>query len=208
LILRNSREDTEFWVQIFSNIHDGCNITAAVAVIRSRPNGNNGLLREVVLLNIRHRPVLWEGLAHLISLVDQLVSPSNELQAINMVKLGCDLITKEPASATRRNSPSVDVLGVTPDKITEGTLMRNLLSTSNDADLINSADFRAESSVNAEDLTINDSGKDEEVKDLAAGLPNRGVAVLLLTLLVEAVDLSDLTGFVVATDESDLIRVP
>jgi hypothetical protein len=152
--------------------------------------------------------VLWGGLPYLISLVDQLVSPSDELQAINMVELGCDLITKEPASATRRNSPSVDVLGITPDKITEGTLMRNLLSTCNNANLINSADFRAESTVNAENLTINDRSKDEKVEDLAAGLPNRGVAVLLLTLLVEAVDLSDLTGFVVATDESDLIRVP
>jgi len=191
LIFRNRGEDAELRIQVFADVHNGSNVTTAVAVIRSRPNSDHGLLREVIL----------------VAFIDKLVSTCDEFQAIDMVELGCDLVTEEPASATRRNSPSVDVLGVTPDKITEGTLMRNLLSTSNDADLINSADFRAESSVNAEDLTINDSSKDEEVENLAAGLPDRRVAVLLLTLLVETVDLSNLAGFVVTSDEGDLIRV-
>jgi hypothetical protein len=136
------------------------------------------------------------------------VGTSNELQAINMVELGCDFITKQPASATRGNSPSLNILRIAPDKVTEGTLVRDLLSTSNDTNLINGADLRAETTVNAENLTVNNSSEDKKVKDLAAGLPNRSIAVLLLTLLIEAVDLSDLTGLVVASNEGDLVRIP
>jgi hypothetical protein len=136
------------------------------------------------------------------------VSTSNEFQAIDMVELGCNLITEEPASATGRDSPSINVLRIAPDEIAEGTLVRNLLSTGDDANLIDSTDFWTKATVNTENLTINDSSQNQEVKDLAARLPDRRVAVLLLTLFVEAVDLSDLAGLVVATDEGDLVRIP
>jgi hypothetical protein len=125
-----------------------------------------------------------------------------------MVELGRDLITKKPASAARRNSPGLNVLRITPNKITESALMRNLLSTSNNTYLVDGANLRTEATVNAENLAIDDRSKDEKVKDLAAGLPDRGVAVLLLTLLIETVDLCDLAGFVIPSNESDLIRIP
>ena len=50
LILRDGLEDGEAWLQVLSrDVHDGCNITAAVAVVGSGPDGDNGLLREVKL---------------------------------------------------------------------------------------------------------------------------------------------------------------
>ena len=86
--------------------------------------------------------------------------------------------------------------------------MGNLLSTSYDTDLVDSSNLGAQATMNTEDLTIDDSCEDEEIENLAARLPDRRVAVLLLTLFVEAVDLSDLAGLVVATDEGDLVRIP
>lgn len=62
--------------------------------------------------------------------------------------------------------------------------------------------------MNAENFAVNDCTKHKEIKDLAAGFPNRGVSVLRLTFFVETVDLSDLPRFVITTDESDAIRVP
>lgn len=150
-----------------------------------------------------------EGLcAYLETLIDKLVSTGDELQAVDVVELCCDLVAEEPASTTRRNSPGLDVLRITPDQITEGTLMRDLLSTSNNTNLIDSADLRAQPTVDTKDLTIDNGSKNKEIEDLAARLPDRGVTVLLLTLLVEAVDLSNLAGLVVATDEGDLVGVP
>jgi hypothetical protein len=96
------------------------------------------------------------------------MSTSNELQAIYMIELSCNLITKEPASTARRNSPSLYVLRITPDKVTECTLMRNLLSTSDYANLVNSTDLRAQTTVDTKNLTIDDGSKDEKVKNLAA----------------------------------------
>lgn len=57
-----------------------------------------------------------------------------------------------------------------------------------------------------ENLAINDSRQGEEVKDLTAGLPDRGVSVFLLAFLVKSIYLSNLTRFVVAADQSNLVR--
>lgn len=61
--------------------------------------------------------------------------------------------------------------------------------------------------MHAKDFTVNDGGKSEEVEDLTARLPDRGVAVFLLAFFVEAVDLGDLAGFVVAADEGDFVWI-
>lgn len=68
------------------------------------------------------------------------------------------------------------------------------------SDLVEGADFGAESAVHAEDFAVDDGCEGEKVEDLTARLPDRGVAVLLLALLVEAVDLGNLPGLMVAAD--------
>lgn len=122
----------------------------------------------------------------------------NRRKTVDVVELGRDLVAKQPTSATRTDSPCVDVFRVTPHKIAEGTLMRNLLSPRNDADLVNRADLGTKTAVDAKNGTVNDGGENKEVKHLAACLPDRGIAVLLLTLLVETVDLGNLSGLVIA----------
>lgn len=86
--------------------------------------------------------------------------------------------------------------------------MRNLLGSSHHSDLINSPNLGAQPSVDAENLAIDNGGEDEKVKHMAAGLPDRGVAVFLLTLLVESVDLRDLPRFVVAADQDYSVWIP
>lgn len=51
--------------------------------------------------------------------------------------------------------------------------------------------------MHAEDLTVDDGGDGEVVEDTAAVLPGVGIAILLLALVVKAVDLRNLTRFVV-----------
>ena len=135
------------------------------------------------------------------------MSTGDKLKIIDVIELASNLVSKQPAGTTRREAPSANVLRIAPDKITEGAFVGNFLSTSNDADLINGADLRTQTTVQAEDLAINDCSKNEEVEDLTAGFPDRGVAVLLITFFIKTVDLSDLTRFVIAANESDAIRV-
>jgi hypothetical protein len=89
-----------------------------------------------------------------------------------MVKLGCDLVTEKPTSTTRGNGPCLNILRVAPNQITESAFMGNLLSTSYDPDLVDSSNFGAQATMNAEDLTIDDSCEDEEIENLAARFPD------------------------------------
>ena len=142
----------------------------------------------------------------LVPFVDKLVSARNEFKVIDMIELAGDLIPKKPASTTRRDGPGTDIFRITPDQVTEGAFMRDLLSAGDDTDLVEGTDLRAQAAVDAKDFAINNGAEDEEVEDLSAGLPDRGVAVLLEALFVEPVDLSDLTRFVIAADKSDTVR--
>src|SRR3954469_7660765 len=130
------------------------------------------------------------------------MSTGNQFETVNMVKLSSNFISKEPACTTRRNSPGLNILRITPYQIAKGTFVWDFLCTSNDTYLVNSADFRAQTSMYAKDLAIYYSCEDKKVKDLAARLPNRCIAIFLLALLVEAVNLGDLTRFVVTSNES------
>lgn len=85
--------------------------------------------------------------------------------------------------------------------------MRDFLSTGNNTDLVEGTDFGAQATMDAKDFAIDDSTEDEEIEDLTACFPHRGIAVLLLALFIETVDLCDLTGLVIAADECDTIRV-
>lgn len=72
------------------------------------------------------------------------------------------------------------------------------MSAGDNADLIQCSNLWAQSAMNTQDFAVDNGSKGQEVEDLTAGLPYRSIAVLGLTLFVEAVDLSDLSGFVVS----------
>jgi hypothetical protein len=84
----------------------------------------------------------------------------------------------------------------------------DLLSTCHDPDLVNGPDLWTQPAVNAEDGAINDGGQYQEVENLAACLPYRGVSVLLLALFVKSVNLSDLPRLVVSSYKDNPIWVP
>jgi hypothetical protein len=59
----------------------------------------------------------------------------------------------------------------------------------------------------AEDLVLDKSGEREEIEEIGEVLPDVCVSILAETLVVKAVDLSDLTGFVVATKDGYALGV-
>jgi len=62
--------------------------------------------------------------------------------------------------------------------------------------------------VDAEDLSFNDGSSAEEVEDFCAVLPGVGVSVFAHALVVVTVDLGDLSGLVVTSEEGDVSGVP
>lgn len=116
----------------------------------------------------------------------------NGFQTVDVVEFSGDFVTKEPACSTRTHCPSIDIFWVAPHQIAESTLMRNFLSSGDNANLINSPNFGAESTMHTENCPVDNSGKDQEVKYLTARFPHRCVAIFCLAFLVETVDLGDL----------------
>ena len=111
-------------------------------------------------------------MAYLVAFINKLMSTCNECEAIDMIELGSDLISEEPARPTWRNRPGINVLRVTPDQITECTFVGDFLSTSDNANLINSADLRTQTTMDTENFAVNQSGKNQEIEHLAACLPD------------------------------------
>jgi hypothetical protein len=61
--------------------------------------------------------------------------------------------------------------------------------------------------VEAEDLIVNERGEGEVVEEIGEVFPNVGIAVFSETLVVEAIYLSDLTGFMITTENCDALGV-
>ena len=146
-------------------------------------------------------------MTYLVSFVNQLMRSSNKFKTIHMIEFGRNFIPKEPTSSTRRYSPGIHFFRVTPNEIAESTFMGNFLSTGDHSNLIHCSDFRTQASVYTQNLAINHSCKNQEIENLAARLPYRGIAIFLLTLFVESINLCDLTGFMVATDKCNLVGI-
>ena len=125
----------------------------------------------------------------------------NKLQTVDVVELGRHLVSEQPACSSGRHGPCVDVLRVTPDEIAEGAFVGNLLCSRYDANLVQRADLGRQSTVHAEHLAVDNGCEGKEVEDLTTRLPDRGVAVLGLALLVEAVHLGDLSRLVISTHQ-------
>lgn len=121
------------------------------------------------------------------------MSPSDSRKAVNVVELIGDLFTEQPSCASWTHGPCLYILWVAPHEIAEGSFVGNFLGSRNHANLIYGSDLGTETTVNTEDGAIHNSGENKEVKHLTAGFPDGGVTVLLLTLLVEPINLGDLS---------------
>lgn len=118
-------EDLKVALQVLVDVEDGGDVTATVAVVGCGPNCHEVRVLEPVLEAVH----------------DELMSPSDELQVIDMVELSGDLGAEQPAGTSRADSPSVDVLGIGPHQIAEGALVRHFHSTLDQANLVKGLDL-------------------------------------------------------------------
>ena len=129
----------------------------------------------------------------------------DELQIVDVVELSGHLGAEKPSSATGRDRPGVDVLGVGPHQVGEGTLVRNFHAPVDKTDLIKGLDFGRKTTMDTEDLAFNDGSNTKVIEDFGAVLPGVDVTILAHSLFVEAVDGGDTTGLVVTSEEGDAV---
>lgn len=91
-------EDVECSFQLIIHIQNGSHISASVAVVGGRPNGNQVLVSEPVLEAVHNK----------------LMGPGDQGNVIDVVELGGDLGAKEPSGASWGHSPGFNVLRIRP----------------------------------------------------------------------------------------------
>ena len=181
-------EDVECSLQLVVYVEDGSNISASVAIVWSRPNGDEVLISEPVLEPVHN----------------QLMRSGNEGDVVDVIELGRNLGSEEPSSASWGHCPRLDILGIRPHKIAEWTLVRDLHSSVNQSNLINGLDFGRKSSMNAENFSLDNSSNAKVIEDFGAILPWVGISIFSNRLIVESVHGRDLSGLVVSSEQSDV----
>lgn len=100
-------------------------VPAPVAIIRRREDGH-------------HVPVL----APVVALHHQLVRSRHERQAIVVVKGLADVLPERVARSTRGDPPAAPVVGIGPEEVAHGALVRHLLDPVERADVVERIDAR------------------------------------------------------------------
>jgi hypothetical protein len=85
--------------------------------------------------------------------------------------------------------------------------MWNLLKPVNFFDVVDAVYGWRETTMDREDLIVNDCAYRDKVKDICKHLPYLWISILLLALSIEAIDLSDLPCLVVSAKKTDSVRV-
>ena len=80
--------------------------------------------------------------------------------------------------------------------------MWDFLSPFNQSDLVHGLNVWRQTTVNAKDLSLYHCSNSQVVKHLCAVLPRVGIAILSDSFIVEAVNSGNLTGLVVASQQS------
>jgi hypothetical protein len=85
--------------------------------------------------------------------------------------------------------------------------VRYLLYPIEGTNVVKSINARGEAAVKAEDLVLDEGGKRKEVEEVGEVFPDVCVAVLSQAFVIEAVDLGDLTGFVITSKDGDTLGI-
>ena len=77
--------------------------------------------------------------------------------------------------------------------------MGHFLDPLESPDVVQGLDGRRKSTMETEELVFNNGSKRQVIKEFGKGLPDRRIAILTTALVIEAVDLSNLAGLVIAS---------
>lgn len=142
-----------------------------------------------------------------VTLHDKLMRSGNQRQAIVVIKGLRNVLSKGVTGATRRDSPAASVIGIRPQKIAHGTLVGDFLDTVQGSDVVQSVNAGRQTSVEAENLVVDQGSQRQVVEEIGKVLPYVGVAVLSKAFIVETIDLGNLSGLVVASENGDALGV-
>ena len=139
-LLRSSLKDLVELREVLVEFENGSNVATTVAVVRGRPDCYECIVEHL-----------------LVTFHDELVRSADQINRVLSVKLLDDLSAEQIASATWADHPTWDVIRIAPHEIAHGAIMRHLLLPIDSSDLVQSRYRWTETTMDAEDLVIDDS---------------------------------------------------
>lgn len=124
LFLRHRVKDLGLGTLNVFDFKHGRHISTAIAVVWCGPHGDQLIIKHI-----------------LVSLLNQLVSSTNQRQIVGVHKLVSDFGAKQVSSTAWTGHPLFHFFRVGPDQITKSSHTRNLLITLNAANLIECIDL-------------------------------------------------------------------
>lgn len=85
--------------------------------------------------------------------------------------------------------------------------MGNFLNAVEGTNVVEGVDGGTQTAVKAENLVLNKSGEGEVVEEVGEVFPDIGIAVFAQALVVKTVDLCNLAGFVISSENGDTLGV-
>lgn len=177
-------------VQRFVHFHNGRLIAAPVTVIGCRKDRHDCLI-----------------VAPIVPVHDELVGPADQREGVPFVELLRHVLSKGKAGAAGRNAPPAAIVGVGPEQVAHGALVGDLLDAVELADVIEGINAGGEAAVQTENGVFDEGGEGEVVEEVSKEFPYIGTAVFADAFVVKAVNLSNLSALVVASQYKDAIRV-
>lgn len=112
-------------------------------------------------------------------------------QAVRVVELLRNVLAERVPSTSRGDAPAAALIRVGPKQIAHGALLRHFLDSVELSDLIKGVNRGRQTSVQAENLVLNDSGQRQVVEQLSEDLPHVGISVLPEALVVETIPIAE-----------------
>ena len=176
----------EIVIHLFVDFHYSSLISTSIAVVWRWKDRHDLLL-----------------MAPIIASHDKLMGAGHCLKPILLYELVWYVLTEGVAGSSWRNSPASTVVGIWPQQVAHGPFVRHFYNTINISDHVQGVQAGAQATVKAENLIFDDSCQRQVVKEVRQVLPDISIAVLSETLIVEAIDLCDLTTFMVTAENRD-----
>ena len=104
-----------------------------------------------------------------------------------MVELLRDILTEGISGTSGGDAPAAAIIGIGPEEIADGSLMRHFLDSVELSDLVEGVDGRRETTMETEDLALDNCGQRQVIEKFGKSLPNIGISILSQALIVEAV---------------------
>lgn len=132
---------------------------------------------------------------------------SDHLKVVDVVERFSDVLAECVAGASWVHAPAWSVVGVGPQKVAHGSLVRNFLNSFQGSDVVQSFDWWRKTTVKAEEWVFDNGSQWKVVEKFSQGFPDVAVSILSGALIIKSVYLSDLPGFVVTSENDNSVFV-